>query len=844
MFIPVYGRVGLVMAALVVWSSSSIAQVCILPQNGSGMVDLPPGCANGYLSPEEFHMITDGLPEGTTIRVNVRHRSFTNIVRTPGGNLDGEIEEFSSGLFITMTGTGELGPGGKLGGAIGFSDFIFLNGVPSETHTGPVFLGLKTQAVPAEMVRLEGQASPFDPKFSLLRITAGSGFNDPIAGVDLTSPGQIDLILDEPGTCAGGANDTGPCASDINCPTSTIDGICEGGDNNGLPCANGSDCPATPEDVGQCGANGICQGGDNNGFPCVSPVDCPTTPVDFGQCRNRGACICPGGLCSPEFFVDSFFDITYRIEWVGKNTSELAGLSGTSIGTVRMQTGAVPTLVMRPVGGVGREIDVTPGDSVTVEMFVKDFIPRPIGAYQFTSDVAGTPLGRTVGSVSHDGNAPVVDQTRPDFLFFGQSPTVQPFVGIFPGVVTIFIEPPPSFPVVESETYLGELTYLTSLDARGDFEIKFIAPGQSEMSQTAIIDPDFNGIQFQDFGAVLHLPPAPPCDPAVCAALGDTCNEGVCGADGNCTTTPFNEGGACNDDDLCTTGDACAGGLCSGSPRDCSAFTDACNDGICDLVQGCIASPANEGGVCDDLDPTTIDDTCTGGTCVGTPSDSTPPEIVHANVPPNPGVSTSASTCSGYIDPRIENIVINTVDTSVGPDEVVFEFSEPVFAIGGGPVTMASFAVTQTGIGTPPGIAGVVQDDPNLPIYRVQLDRIIDFKEWTTVRAMVEDAVGNAIPNLGDLGPAANEPDRIDVGRLPGDINQDGIVSPVDLVNLRQFLRSNSFHNDCDDVLYFDLNRNGALGDPQDLIRFRQIRLGSAPATQRWALQEMNFTQP
>ncbi len=218
------------------------------------------------------------------------------------------------------------------------------------------------------------------------------------------------------------------------------------------------------------------------------------------------------------------------------------------------------------------------------------------------------------------------------------------------------------------------------------------------------------------------------------------------------------------------------------------------------------------------------------------------PEILHANVAPSPSGSASASTCSGYIDPRIENIVISGVDTPVGPDEVVFEFSEPVFAIGGGPVTAASFAVTQTGAGTPPGISAVVEDSPS--IYRVQLDRIIDFNEWTTVQAMVEDACGNEIPNMGNLGPAANEPDRIDIGRLPGDINQDGIVSPVDLVNLRQFLRANSFHNDCDDMLYFDLNRNGNLGDPQDLIRFRQIRQGSAPATQNWTGAVMNVPQP
>ena len=51
---------------------------------------------------------------------------------------------------------------------------------------------------------------------------------------------------------------------------------------------------------------------------------------------------------------------------------------------------------------------------------------------------------------------------------------------------------------------------------------------------------------------------------------------------------------------------------------DCTEFDDACNLGTCDPADGsCFASPANEGGLCDDLNACTGPDTCTGGKCVG-----------------------------------------------------------------------------------------------------------------------------------------------------------------------------------------------------------------------------------
>jgi hypothetical protein len=76
-------------------------------------------------------------------------------------------------------------------------------------------------------------------------------------------------------------------------------------------------------------------------------------------------------------------------------------------------------------------------------------------------------------------------------------------------------------------------------------------------------------------------------------------------------------GTACNDNSACTTGDVCVNGSCAGTAITCPPDANPCTTAACHPVTGCYQ--ANNTNACDDGNPCTINDVCSGGSCNGTP---------------------------------------------------------------------------------------------------------------------------------------------------------------------------------------------------------------------------------
>lgn len=130
------------------------------------------------------------------------------------------------------------------------------------------------------------------------------------------------------------------------------------------------------------------------------------------------------------------------------------------------------------------------------------------------------------------------------------------------------------------------------------------------------------------------------CQPAICAgghccpagrvfckgqcvpgcAASDQCHAaGVLDPDTcQCANLPKPNGSPCDDGDPCTVSDACQNGICRGSPKDCSALTQGCLVGVCQVGTGqCVQQATPDDTPCNDGNLCTQTDVCIQGVCVG-----------------------------------------------------------------------------------------------------------------------------------------------------------------------------------------------------------------------------------
>jgi hypothetical protein len=107
--------------------------------------------------------------------------------------------------------------------------------------------------------------------------------------------------------------------------------------------------------------------------------------------------------------------------------------------------------------------------------------------------------------------------------------------------------------------------------------------------------------------------------PRDCSAQSGPCTDGVCDeANDACVAQPKPLHTPCDDGQHCTVGDSCnATGSCSiNTPRDCSAQNGPCTDGVCnETTDQCVAQPVTNGSPCDDGLFCTVNDSCLNGSC-------------------------------------------------------------------------------------------------------------------------------------------------------------------------------------------------------------------------------------
>ncbi len=177
----------------------------------------------------------------------------------------------------------------------------------------------------------------------------------------------------------------------------------------------------------------------------------------------------------------------------------------------------------------------------------------------------------------------------------------------------------------------------------------------------------------------------------------------------------------------------------------------------------------------------------------------------------------------GYIDPRAESTDGQSLD--VGLDAITLVFNTPLENPDGSTLSASAFTLTDSSASAPT-ITRISTEDNR--VVTIRLNETLTVAEWTTVTLNAQTQC--------DQSPLSGF--SIDIGFLPGDVDQNGAVTPVDLFIFRQYLNELSTPPMGVVADYLDTDRNSEV-TPIDLFAYRQLINGIKPATRTWAGQQL-----
>jgi len=174
-----------------------------------------------------------------------------------------------------------------------------------------------------------------------------------------------------------------------------------------------------------------------------------------------------------------------------------------------------------------------------------------------------------------------------------------------------------------------------------------------------------------------------------CDDLDGACTSGECDPmTFTCTAVPGNEGADCDDDNPCVGATTCQAGVCGGgTPKDCSAMSDACHVGSCVMDTGeCESTAKDDGTKCEDGNACTKQETCSSGVCGGSLgalfTESFTTKDTGWTLDPQWAIGPTAVSvgCSGGQDPALDhsstddNGVAGVVLGGCIPDKVIHDY--------------------------------------------------------------------------------------------------------------------------------------------------------------------------